>query len=305
MKTLKIQLSVFFFATALCISSVGQPTSPQKYGAEADYKRLYFLNLQYIQSWVRSDTATYNRLLWASDFVHQNSSDGLLYPKEKISQLFGKPRFEKLNYFYPENVTIQFITNEAAMVFARTPLGLVGQPIEMASQYNDIYIKRNGHWICVSANVTSIPNPGDTPPVFTKLPEPVQLVSNFSGSEADRNVLKELNAKHAEAFLRSKSELVENVLADDFVLLAANGMLYKKPQVLDQIRGSAKNNNVDTYNIENLSIRFVAADVAMLHAAVVTKRNDGKTTGLQYNDIYVKRDGNWVCVSGNNTPIRN
>src|SRR5687768_5897322 len=134
------------FACTLLISwsgvtlSYGQAAFAQKFGTATDYKRLYFLNLQYTQSWVRSDTATYNHLLWADDFVHQNGADGLLYPKKKISPLFGKPRFEKLEYFFPENVIIQFITNEAAMVFARPSLLLVGQSTESFSQYNDVYV---------------------------------------------------------------------------------------------------------------------------------------------------------------------
>jgi hypothetical protein len=282
-----------------------QSAFSQKFGSEGDSNRLYFLNLQYTQSWVRSDTSTYNHLLWAEDFVHQNSTDGILYPKQALSSLFGKPRFEKLEYFYPENVMIQFITSEAAMVFARTRLRWVGQPTEAFSQYNDVYIKREGRWICVSANVTMLSKPGDARAVFTKLPEPTRFISYHEGKEADKNVLKELNARLAEALLRSKRELAENILADDFTLLASNGLLYKKREVLEQIRNTAKSNSTDTYSIENLSIRFVAHDVAMIHAAIVTRFKDGTVAGTQYNDIYVKREDRWVCVSANNTPIKN
>jgi hypothetical protein len=56
------------------------------------------------------------------DFVHQNSADGLLYQKKKLMPLFGKPRFERIEYFFPENITIRFITDEVAMILARTPL---------------------------------------------------------------------------------------------------------------------------------------------------------------------------------------
>ena len=294
--------AAFILSTSFCF---GQSAFSQKLGTEADYKRLYFLNQQYIQSWVRSDTATYNRLLWAEDFVHQNSADGLLYPKKAIMPMFGKPRFDKIEYFYPENITIQFITQEAALVFARTPFRASGQGTETSSQYNDIYVKRNERWICVSANVTAIAKQGDPSPVFTKLPEQPQLISYFAGSESDKKILTELNSMHAEAFLRSKSELVENILADDFILLSSNGQLYKKQDVLRQIKESVSSNSIDTYRVENLTIRFVAPDVSMVHAAVVMQMKDGKTTAIQYNDVYVKRENKWVCVSGNNTLIKN
>lgn len=297
---------LFAFLFALTISTQAQTTFSQKYGSEADYKRLYFLNLQYIQAWVRSDTATYNHLLWADDFVHINSTDGAVIPKKELASLFGRPRFEKLEYFYPENVKIQFITNEAAMIYAKTYLGLAGQPDEIFGRYNDVYLKRNGKWICVAANTVAIPAQGTNPPSgFTKMPAPTQFISFYAGTESDKKILTELNAKHAEAFARSKTELVENILAEDFTLQAANGQLYKKREVLEQIRNQAKHNNIDTYRIENLGIRFVAAEIAMIYAVFVAKRKDGITTATQYNDIYVKREGTWVCVSGNNTPIRN
>ncbi len=309
---LKIRLSastmlfVFLFSMSFSVHAQ-QTTFIQKYGTDTDYKRLYFLNIQYIQSWVRSDTTTYNNLLWADDFVHINSSDGAVIPKKELAPLFGRPRFERLEYFYPENVMIQFITNDAAMIYAKTSLGLVGQQRELSGRYNDVYLKRNGKWICVAANTVAIPFPGtDNPPSgFTKIPEPTKFISFYNGTESDKNSLKELNAKHAEAFARSKNELVENILAEDFILQAANGQLYKKQEVLEQIRSQAKNNNLDTYSIENLGIRFVAADIAMIYAVFVAKRKDGISTATQYNDIYVKRNGSWVCVSGNNAPVIN
>jgi ketosteroid isomerase-like protein len=284
--------------------SFGQSAFSQKYGTEDDYKRLYYLNTQYIQSWLRSDTGTYNRLLWAEDFV-QNGANGLLMPKKSLMPVFGQPRFKEIEYFYAENVTVQFITNDVAIVFARTPFKGVGQSVESVSQYNDVYVKREGKWICVSANISMITKPGSPSATFTKVPEPVSLISYHAGSEKDRNILKELNEKHAEAFMRNKVQLVENIFADDYVLLASNGMLYKKPEVLKQIMDGANQNMVDSYSIENLNICFVTSNVAMIRAVAVIKLKNGEKSALQYNDIYVNRGGNWVCVSGNDTPVKN
>lgn len=252
---------------------------------------------------MRSDTATYNRQLWAEDFVHQNSSNGILYPKREIGVMFGQPRFDKIEYFYPENVIIQFITNDAAMVFARPPFRGVNQSAESYTQYNDIYIRRNGKWICVSANVTSVAKPGDALPAFSKLPEPTKLLSWHAGTTNDKNELERLNTTHAEAFAQSKPEILKEILAEDYMLLAATGILYKKRDVLQQLQNNAS--TIAHYRIENLNIRFVAVDIAMIHAVFVSTFRDGKTSAIQYNDIYVKREGKWVCVSGNNTYIRN
>lgn len=282
----------------------GQTSQPvQKYGTEEDYKRLFYLNTQYIQSYIKSDTATHNKLLWADDFVQQ-APGGNLISKKQLALYFAKPRFEKLEYFYAQDVAIQFITNDAAMVYSTTPLRIKGEGTTSWSRYNDVYIKRNGEWKCVSANISNMTKPEDVGPSFSKVTPPQQLISYHPGTDEDKGVLTQLNARHAEAFARSKSELLVDVLADDYTLLESNGMLYKKPEVLEQVRTSAKGNTIENFKIENLMIRFVAPDVAMIHAAIVMEmKNGGGARGTQYNDIYVKRGGKWVCVSGNNASI--
>lgn len=305
MKKLKVMLlgyGIFILCFGV-ITAKGQTNArDQKYGTEEDYRRLFYLNTQYIQSYIKSDTATHNSLLWADDFIQQGPS-GNLIPKKQLELYFGKPRFDKIEFFYADDVIVQFITNDAAMVYATTPLRLKGEAVTSWSRYNDVYIKRNGEWKCVSANIADMPKPGDVRAAFSKVAPLPQIISYHPGTEADRDELKQLNAKHAEAFARSKSELLKDVLADDYTLLESNGMLYKKTEVLEQVKTSAKGNTIENFKIENLVIRFVAADVAMIHAAIVMELKGGTARGTQYNDIYVKRGGKWVCVAGNNASI--
>lgn len=305
MKNVKVMMVGYgiFLLWLGVIAAKGQTIrGDQKYGTDEDYRRLFYLNTQYIQSYIKSDTATHNGLLWADDFIQQ-APGGNLIPKKQISLSFAKPRFDKIEYFYAEDVIIQFITDDAAMVYATTPLRIKGEATTSWSRYNDVYIKRNGEWKCVSANISDIANPGDVRAPFSKVVSPPQIISYHPGTEEDKDVLKQLNARHAEAFARSKSELLKDVLADDYTLLESNGMLYKKHEVLEQVRSSAKGNAIENYKIENLTIRFVAPEVAMIHAAIVMEIKGGGARGTQYNDIYVKRGGKWVCVSGNNVSI--
>jgi hypothetical protein len=292
---------LILLALSYCTSTFSQMPLTEQYGSKNDYKRLYYLNNLYIQSWLRSDTATYNRLLWADDFVHQNSSDGLLYPKKQIGERFGKPRFDKIAYFFPENIQIRFITNDAAMIYARTPYKSLGDTTELLSCYNDVYVRRDGQWVCVSANVTAIPKPGDPPATLTKLPKAISLPSFHAGTKADILNLRTLNDEQAAAFFGNKPTALERIWADDFIFLSPEGLLQTKQALLKSLRSDI----VKTWKIENLVIRFVAADVAMVHGALIIDFPDGKTSGIQYNDIYVKRDQKWVCVAGNNTPINN
>jgi hypothetical protein len=278
-------------------------TFNQKYGSESDYKRLYYLNTQYINSWVHSDTATHNHLLWADDFVHQSGGTGLLFPKTQIGIVFGQPRFREIAYFYADEVQIRFISNDAALVFAKPPYLGINDKEESLSRYNDVYVRRNGAWVCVSANITNISKVGEKLAKFSKTPEFIKLISFKNGSEKDIQTLENLNQKHAEAFMKSKPELLKDILADDFILLSSNGQLYEKEKVLKSL--TDKSNEIQSYKIENQQIRFVADDVAMIHAAMIATYKNGSQTGVQYNDIYVKRGEYWVCVSGNNTFIKN
>lgn len=303
------QISTWFGITLGLMAAVtnadAQTTFSQPYGSEADYRRLYYLNQQYIQSWLRSDTATYNRLLWAEDFVHQSGSDGLLYPKKKIMEIFGKPRYNGINYFYTENTEIHFITNDAAMVYSRTPYQAVGETQVSYGQYNDVYVRRNNQWICVSANITNITSPGETLPILAKTPVSVSLISYVKGSDADISGLTVLNDRVTEVFFGNQNKQARSLLADDFMLQAANGLVYKKEAVLTLLHTKQDTASTVKYQAANRQIRFIAHDIAMIHAVVINTLNNGTKTALQFNDTYVKRNAGWTCVAATHTPVRN
>lgn len=126
------------------------------------------------------------------------------------------------------------------------------------------------------------------------------------GSPDDLKTLRELNNQHAAAFANGDRAILQNkILAEDFMLIASNGNLQGKEEILDDVDASmAYTQNIFSHALENVIIRFVAPDVAMVHARITFTMRDGTiTTGIQYNDIYAKRNGQWVCVSGNNSPV--
>jgi hypothetical protein len=295
-------LAYWLMLTGTSIPIIGQ-TAPfdQKYGSEQDYNKLYYLNSLYIQSWIRSDTTTYNQLLWADDFVQQ-SSNGMLVSKEAQAIKFGEPRFLEIEYFYATNVSIRFITDNVAMVYAATPYRGVGDQTESWSQYNDVYVKRDGLWKCVSANISPVLKHGDDLPTFKKVLEAPKLLSFYAGTKIDTERLIELNKKHAEGFVYSNSNALKDVLSEDFIVQQSNGLLLNKSQVLEQLNDQQKTNYKANYRIENLMIRFISQNVAMIHAAIIIKSEEGERA-TQYNDVYVKRDSKWICVAGSNSPI--
>jgi hypothetical protein len=280
-----------------------QPVFNQKYGSERDYKKLWYLNIQYIQSWIRSDTATYNKLLWAEDFVHQSAANGYLYPKKEIMPIFGQVRFAGIQYFYADSTRIQFITDDVAMILSKPPYLANGDAQESTTRYNDVYVKRNGNWICVSANITAVTGPGAPLPFLTSIPSPTKFISYMQATEKDITELTTLHRATKDVFDNHDFPKAEELLDDGFTLLAEDGSLRTKQQLISWLKMKSKRRQ-HSYKIENLFIRFVATTVAMVHGAVIYESNTG-ITGIQFNDIYVKRGNTWKYISSNNTPIKN
>lgn len=283
---------------------VAQPKFEQLYGSEKDYKRLWYLNIQYIQSWVRSDTGTYDKLLWAEDFVHQSGADGFLYPKKEIMPIFGKKRFDEIDYFYADNTTIKFITDTVAMVFSKPVYRGINDNEESLSRYNDVYVKRYGSWVCVSANITNVSPEGNKLLTIKKIPPKTNFVTVLNGSKEDMAEIKRLNNLIKDAFNRQDAAEAAELLDSEFMLLERNGSLFSKKQILESFKLTT-NNNKYSYTIENFFIRFVETNVAMAHGVLLYKLADGGIGGVQFNDIYVKRGSVWKCVSINNTGIKN
>jgi Domain of unknown function (DUF4440) len=126
--------------------------------AEDDLNRLKYLNSLYIQSYIRSDTATYNALLLAEDFTQQNP-DGSKLTRAATLQRFGKPRFDAIEYFYAEDIEVKFLSPDKAVVSAKNPacFKIQGKITKTTTRYQDTYVKRNGVWKCISAVIANAP----------------------------------------------------------------------------------------------------------------------------------------------------
>jgi hypothetical protein len=276
----------------------------QQYGTEQDYKRLWYLNIQYIQSWVHSDTATYDKLLWAEDFVHQSGANGYLYPKKEIMPIFGEKRFEGIEYFYADNTQILFITDSVATVLSRPPYYGKNSTGESVTQYNDVYVKRNGNWICVSANITAVTNSDVPLPILKKIPPATKFITLIKKSENEIAEITRLHSLMKEMFEKADYNKAKELLDKQFILLAKDGSLLSKKQLIEQFKTKTKKDQ-QLYTVENLFVRFVTTDVAMVHGTLLNKSTNNVMTGIQFSDIYVKRGNSWKCVSANNTPIKN
>lgn len=152
-----------FASLAIILTLTTLPAAAQVSGTAEDVHQLKYLNSLYIRSYMHSDTATYNRVLWAEDFMQQSSNGSLVTRKDCMIR-FGQPRLHQILYFYADDVQIRFITNDVAMVYSKNPYAMKDgdRVIKGITQYNDVYVRRAGQWKCVSANITAILPPSTT-----------------------------------------------------------------------------------------------------------------------------------------------
>ncbi len=149
--TKKIKFSSLFLMLAIT-------SFAQKSIQEDELNRLMYLNSLYLQSYIHSDTTTFKKLLWAEEFT-QTNPDGSVFNRKENTIRFGKPRYDKIVYFYGDNIKITFIKDDLAEIYVRNPSGfLIDSKLEKSvSWYKDTYQKRNGEWKCISAVIKKNP----------------------------------------------------------------------------------------------------------------------------------------------------
>ncbi len=154
----KMKKIVLIFAIVLSVTAVyGQNNTSNKGETEMDYQRLIYLNSLYIQSYIRSDVETFDKLLWAAEFT-QTNPDGTLLSREKVMEKFGQPRFDKIVYCYVKDVKVEFLSPDKAVVSAVNPdcFEIDGKIVQSISSYKDTYVKKEGKWKCISAVIKSV-----------------------------------------------------------------------------------------------------------------------------------------------------
>lgn len=120
----------------------------QKVELESDLDDLLELNGDYIRSVQTSDVRRFEEIL-AADFLCSNP-DGSLVDKPAFLKLTAVP--VRISNLKARDVQVR-IMGDFAIIHARTtytlPDGRAGQ-----GRYTDVWARRNGRWLAVSAHVT-------------------------------------------------------------------------------------------------------------------------------------------------------
>src|SRR5205814_10625100 len=113
-----------------------------------DHDVLLELNRDYIRSVQTSDVRRFDEIL-ADDFLCSHPDGSLVDRKEFLTQT---ARPVKISDLEAHDVNIRLM-GDFAIIHARTMYQLPdGRP--GAGRYTDVWARRNGRWLCVSAHVT-------------------------------------------------------------------------------------------------------------------------------------------------------
>ena len=114
----------------------------------SDHEALEQLNLDFIRSVQASDALWFEQNLGA-DFVNSNP-DGTLSERAAFIAFIARPC--PVTRLKCEHVRIR-VLGDTAIIHWRTtylkPGGAAG-----AGRYTDVWMRRDGHWLCVAAHVT-------------------------------------------------------------------------------------------------------------------------------------------------------
>lgn len=135
------------FSAAMLLSAL------QGAGQSGDDDRavLQKLNATFIHNFVTNDVASHSRIIHPS-FVHISSNGKITGRKEYLEE--WAHGFDGFIYWDYRNESISIVGN-TAMVRSQNKYILVkdGRQISGISMYTDTYVKENGQWTCIQAQL--------------------------------------------------------------------------------------------------------------------------------------------------------
>jgi ketosteroid isomerase-like protein len=121
--------------------------------------------------------------------------------------------------------------------------------------------------------------------------------------ESDQQVLIKLERGWNDAFYRKDAAFIENILADEFTATYDDGSLGDKAKELALV--AEFNQQVESATQDEFTVRVYRETAVVwftLHV-VGTKQGRRSELTLRYTDVWVIRNGRWLCVSTQSTRV--
>ena len=121
--------------------------------------------------------------------------------------------------------------------------------------------------------------------------------------QSDQEVLVELEQRWNAALYRKDASFIETILADDFVATYDDGSRADKAREL--ALAAAFDQQVESAVPDDFSVKEYGdtAVVRFTLRLVGIRQGQRAETLLRYTDVWILRDGRWLCVSSHSTQV--
>jgi len=107
--------------------------------------------------------------------------------------------------------------------------------------------------------------------------------------------------KRREAAIESQNfATLQTIYSPDFVAVTADGQFVTRDQLFMVFRKSSQQLSFDTDDI-----RIVASgNTAVFYGRLTAKMSDGSPAFVsRFSHVFVKKNGAWICIAGQSTPL--
>jgi hypothetical protein len=150
-------------------------------------------------------------------------------------------------------------------------------------------MRRRGRWLCISAHFA----------LFQAAQAPItrERDSPPGNGAPDLAVLDALNRNFIRSVRDSDARWFDANLDLDFVNSNSDGSLSERSAFLAEIARPCAVANLEA---EDVRIRIID-DAAIIHGRTAYVRPDGQADAGRYTDVWLWRQGRWLCVSAHVT----
>jgi ketosteroid isomerase-like protein len=118
-----------------------------------------------------------------------------------------------------------------------------------------------------------------------------------------QQILEQLERDWVAAMYRNDTAFVENILAPEFVATYDDGSRGDRARELQLARDF--NRQVDKFAVDEVTVKVFGETAVVWFTLRMVGPVQGKPTELtmRYMDVFVNRDGKWLCVGSQSTRV--
>lgn len=153
-----MQKTISFFLLLMACSSLKAQTSVVNQfktdNTDADISQLRALNAQFVKNFLHNDTVAHNKIIY-KDFICINGNGVAVSRNEYMKDWSHGYDLAFYKSFVMQNEFIR-LTGNTALVIAETRYSFLenGKEVFKTTVYTDTYIKLDGRWWCIQAQLT-------------------------------------------------------------------------------------------------------------------------------------------------------